>query len=71
MDKLAYVDALLEAVQNLNEVSDPEKELDLLKKQLEFAEESDGVTEDEKNEQIKSIKKRIQDISDAKKYEKI
>ena len=70
MDKLAYVDALLEAVQNLNEVSDPEKELDLLKKQLEFAEESDGVTEDVKNEQIKSIKKRIQDISDAKKYEK-
>ena len=67
MDKLAYVDALLEAVQNLNEGSDPEKELDLLKKQLEFAEESDGVTEDEKNEQIKSIKKRIQDISDAKK----
>lgn len=56
MDKLAYVDALLEAVQNLNEGSDPKKELDLLKKQLEFAEESDGVTEDEKNEQVKSIK---------------
>ena len=32
MDKLAYVDALLEAVQNLNEGSDPKKELDLLKK---------------------------------------
>ena len=27
MDKLAYVDALLEAVQNLNEGSDPKKNL--------------------------------------------